>query len=170
GGWWIDDIVVLTQPLERGALVKALDNQKEVTPGGTVSFLFMLVNIGDLEEEFHFKVDGLPLDWEAFIGVNETSGVAVEEYQVRMAVDEQIFLTLIVRSPLLAERGVLVQGMLMALSPEEEVGASFIFTVQVPVGFGLNLSGRTLVVVFIIGGVMLAIAVVLTAMKRKQGY
>ncbi len=167
GGWWIDDVVVLTQPLKSAALVKSLESQKEVVPGGTVSFLFILVNIGDLDEEFHFKVDGLPTDWEAFIGVNETSAVPVEEYRLSLEVDQQIFLTLIVRSPLLAERGVLLQGILQALSPDENVGASFIFTVEVPVGFGFNLSGRTLIVVFIIGGVMLAIAVVLTALKRR---
>ncbi|MEE9600966.1 MAG: hypothetical protein V3W22_04625, partial [Thermoplasmata archaeon] len=170
GGWWVDDLVVLTQPLKSAALVKPLETQKEVLAGGSTSFIFLLVNIGDLDEEFHFQVEGLPFDWEAFIGSNETSAVPVTDYNVNLGVDDQLFLTLIVRASILAERGVPVQGLLQALSSDEEVGASFIFTVSVPLGFGFSLSGRALVVAFILGGVMLAIAVVLTAVRKRERY
>ncbi len=170
GGWWIDEIVVLTKPLEKAALARPLESKKDVIAGGSAEFIFLLANIGDLDDEFHFRVEGLPTDWQAFIGSNETSAVPVGNYNVSLNVDEQIFLTLVVRSSILAERGVPVEGALQARSSDEVVRASFTFIVQVPLGFGLSLSGRTLVVAFIIGGVMLAIAVVLTALRRKEQY
>ncbi len=170
GGWWIDDVVITTQPLVSAALVRPLTNQGTVIPGGSISFDFILVNIGDTLDEFNFAVEGLPSDWDALMGSNETSAVAVEDYAVSLDVDEQLFLTLIVRAPLLAERGVSLDGILMVTTADQDADASFVFSVEVPVTFGFNLGGRTLVVVFIVAGIMLALAVVLTALKKRRGY
>ncbi len=170
GGWWIDDLVVVTQPLVPAALVRPLENQGSVTPGGSVQFEFILVNIGDVFEEFHFDVNGLPSDWGALIGINETSAVAVEDYNVSLDVDEQLFLNLIVQAPLLAERGVSLDGILVVTTADADADASFVFTVEVPVTFGFNLGGRTLVITLIIAGVMLALAVVLTALRKRERY
>lgn len=170
GGWWIDDIVVSTQPAVSAALVKPLNSQGSVVPGATVSFQFVLVNVGDVLVEFHFEVTGLPSDWDALIGTNQTSAVAVEDYAISLDVDEQQFLTLIVRAPILAERGVSLNGILVVTTPTSGTLASFMFTVEVPVTFGFNLGGRTLVVTLIIAGVMLALAVVLTALRKRHGY
>lgn len=172
GGWWIDDIAVVSADLGPAPLVVPLVTQGEVLPGGTAipPLKFLLVNLGDLYEEFHFQVEGLPSDWSAFIGANETGGVPVTDYQVSLDVDEQVALTLIVQAPLLAERGATLDGTLIALTVQDLANASFVFTVNVPLGFGFDLRGQTLVLVIIIAGVLLAIAVVLTAVKRRRGY
>lgn len=170
GGWWVDDIVVATVPLAPAALLKPLDTQKEVLPGGSGSFLFLLVNVGDLAETFHFRVEALPSDWTAAIGQNETVSTPVETYEAPLEADSQLALNLVVSVPLLAERGRLHEGLLVALTPDESAGSSFIFSVQVPMGFGFALGSRALVVALLIGGVMLALAVVLTALRRRETY
>ncbi len=168
GGWWIDDVMILPAPLESAALLRPLNTQEEVVPGGSARFDFLAVNVGDLDETFSFQVEDLPADWDAFIGDNETAAIPVDTFNVSLEVDEQLLLTLVVRVSLLAERGSPVQGTLHGLTSDEAAESSFVFTVQVPLGFGLNLSGRTLVVALIIGGLMLAIAVVLTAMRNRR--
>ncbi|MFQ5908099.1 MAG: M6 family metalloprotease domain-containing protein [Thermoplasmata archaeon] len=168
GGWWIDDVAVLRVPLEPVPLVKALDTHRDVDPPGTtVSFLFLLVNVGDVPASFTFLVQGLPADWAALIGQNETSAIPVAAYSERLGPDQQRALNLNIRSPLLAERGVLHQGLFTVLTVDENSSASFVFTLQVGVGF-FDLSGRTLIVAFIIGGVMLALAMVLTGLRRRR--
>ena len=170
GGWWIDDIVVLKVPMAPMPLLRPLESQKTVVPGSTVSFLFILVNVGDLLANFTLQVEGLPVDWDAFIGRNETSAIPVSAFEERLGVDEQRSLNLIVRSHPLAARGVLHQGVLRALIVDEEGEARFVFALQVPLGFGLDLGGQTFVVVLIIGGVMLALAMVLTRLRRRRTY
>jgi hypothetical protein len=150
-------------------LLKPLSNQEEVIPGGTVSFLFLVVNVGDVPGNVTFVVQGLPADWEALLGRNETAAIAVVTYEDRLNPDQQRALNLIVRAPLLAEQGVLHQGTLAALM-DAGGAANFVFSIQVPLGFGFDLSGRTFVVALIIGGVMLALAMVLTALRRRRTY
>jgi immune inhibitor A len=169
GGWWIDDVAVLRVPLEPVPLLKALDTHRDVDPPTTVSFLFLLVNVGDLPANFTFLVQGLPADWAALIGQNETSAIPVASHAERLGPDQQRALNLNIRSPLLAERGVLHQGLFTALTVDENTTASFVFTLQVGVGL-FDLSGRTLIVAFIIGGVMLALAMVLTGLRRRRAY
>ncbi len=96
--------------------------------------------------------------------------MAVEDYTVSLDVDEQLFLNLIVQAPLLAERGVSLDGILVVTTADADADASFVFTVEVPVTFGFNLGGRTLVITLIIAGVMLALAVVLTALRKRERY
>ncbi|MEE9197423.1 MAG: M6 family metalloprotease domain-containing protein [bacterium] len=168
GGWWVDDVVVLRVPLEPMPLLKALDNQKEVLPGGTVSFLFLVVNVGDIPGSVTFAVQGLAADWEALLGRNETSAIAVAAYGDRLDPDQQRALNLIVRAPLLAEQGVLHQGTLAALM-DEGGSANFVFSLTVPF-FGFDLTGRNFIVALIIGGVMLALAMVLTGLRRRRTY
>ncbi len=170
GGWWIDDIVLSTQSAVFAALVKPLVSQGSVRPGGTVSFQFILANIGDVFEVFHFEVSELPTNWKAFMGTNETSAVPVGNYTLSLDVDEQQFLTLIVRAPVLAEWGASIDGVLTVTASGSVTLASFLFTVEVPVTFGFNLEGRTLVVTIIIVGIMLALAVILTALRKRRGY
>ncbi|MFQ6013268.1 MAG: M6 family metalloprotease domain-containing protein [Thermoplasmata archaeon] len=170
GGWWIDDVAILRVPLAPLPLLKPLETQQEVLPGSTVSFLFLMVNVGDLPSDFTFFTQGLPVDWDALIGRNETAAIPVAEYGERLDPDQQRALNLIVRAPFLAERGVLHQGVLTAVTVDEGTTAYFVFTLQVPLGFGFDLSGRTFVVALIIGGVMLALAMVLTALRRRRSY
>lgn len=168
GGWWIDDVVLLPRPLERAVLLRPLNTQEDVVAPGSARFDFLLVNVGDLDDAFTFQVDGLPTGWNASIGDNETAATPVEAFNVTLATDAQLLLTLVVRVPILAERGTPVEGTLRALAADATAEDSFTFIVQVPLGFGLNLSGRTLVVALIIGGLMLAIAAVLTAMRNRR--
>ncbi|MEE9268249.1 MAG: hypothetical protein V3U70_02460, partial [Thermoplasmata archaeon] len=167
GGWWIDDVVILQVPLAPVPLLKPLESPKEVIPGGTVSLLFLVVNVGDVPGTVTFLVQGLPVDWEALLGRNETSAIAVTAYADRLGPDQQRALNLMVRAPLLAERGVLHQGILVALMDEGNE-ADFVFSLQVPLGFGFDLSGGNFLVALIIGGVMLALAMVLTGLRRRR--
>jgi hypothetical protein len=104
------------------------------------------------------------------MGRNATTAVPVSGFETFLKPDEQAALSLVISVPLLAERGKLQQGILLAFTADEASGTSFIFAVQVPVGFGLDLSGRALVIALLIGGVLLAIAVVLTAVRRREPY
>ncbi len=167
GGWWIDDVVILQVPLAPVPLLKPLESPKEVIPGGTVSLLFLVVNVGDVPGTVTFLVQGLPVDWEALLGRNETSAIAVTAYADRLGPDQQRALNLMVRAPLLAERGVLHQGILVALMDEGNE-ADFVFSLQVPLGLGFDLSGGNFLVALIIGGVMLALAMVLTGLRRRR--
>lgn len=170
GGWWIDDVVVATVPLGPAGLLRPLDTQKEVSAGETATFDFLLANVGDLESEFRFQVEGIPSDWTTAIGQNLTTATPVAEFRPRLGVDDHLFLTLWVTSHPLAERGSLHEGVLRVLTPDDAETGNFAFSVQVPLEFGLNLSGETLAVALLVGGIMLALAVVLTALRRRRTY
>ncbi|MFQ5553624.1 MAG: hypothetical protein ACE5EW_07940, partial [Thermoplasmata archaeon] len=170
GGWWIDDVVVLRVPVGPLPLLKALTNQAEVSPGNSVSLSVLVVNIGDLPANFTFSVQGLPADWGTLIGRNETSAIPVSSYGERLDPDQQRALNLIVRAPLLAEQGVLHQGNLTSVAEDAGTTSSFVFTLNVPLGFGFYLSGRNLVLALIIGGIMLALAMVLTGIRRRRSH
>ena len=77
GGWWIDDIALMTSPPEEGLVLRIYEDTDSVNPGGYAGFLLKLTNVGDTTDTFRFGIDVLINGWSAYLSQNASLGPSI---------------------------------------------------------------------------------------------
>jgi hypothetical protein len=167
GGWWLDDITVLDNPLTPGVAVRAVDSYMTVPPGGRAIYRFVLINLGDVAGEISFAV-GLPAGWSAVAGYNETGLSDAAAFTSFLRGDGSAVVLLGINAPILATRGTRVTGTLTASVAGGQATSSFTFIAEVSSGFYLNLNERTILLIIVGLVALVAIAIVVTEVKKRR--
>lgn len=168
GGWWVDDITVITVPLGRAVAVLPIVSDRAIEPGATAAFVLKAANIGELSDTYGFSAT-LPAGWTAAIGGNSSTTANIASLAIALAPNAEATLQLLVTAPTGVVRGtVAVVPLVVRSTVDGSASATFSATTRIndPVGLGtLTRYAPYLAGLFLVLGV---IVIVIDSHKKRK--
>ena len=169
GGWWIDDIFVSPYLFGRAVGVIPVVTEQTVDPGGSASFLFKIVNLGDFEDTFSFVVTS-EADWIVGLSTSASPAAVPETVNITLKPDREAAATLNVQTPGDVTRGTVSTFTLtVRSSAAPSVKDSFDAKVTINDPLGLARLSRYFVLILVVFILLIAIAVIIDRKKKRSG-
>ena len=166
GGWWLDDIFVVTQNLTYGMAVRATPDFSLIDPGGFATYRLKVTNVGDFPDTYRFNTSQ-PTGWATFMRLDASGLEPVSDFSMDLGTDQETAATLIVQAPENERRGTLAKIVVRATSENDRrQWNEFPVYAEVydPSGLGRLLLYLPLFIIFLI--VMAVIAAVIRKVKE----
>ncbi len=169
GGWWIDDIALMTSPPQEGLVLRIYEDTDSVNPGGYAGFLLKLTNVGDTTDTFRFGIDVLITGWSAYLSQNASDVQPVGNFEMSLGRDEEAILFLTIQTAEDTPRGTEHIATLTAASMRDtrkEDAVAFTTVIRQDPLFELLMKALYYGIIFLI--VLVVVAVIVNALRQHK--
>ena len=169
GGWWIDDIALMTSPPQEGLVLRIYEDTDSVNPGGYAGFLLKLTNVGDTTDTFRFGIDVLITGWSAYLSQNASDVQPVGDFEMSLGRDEEAIIFLTIQTAEDTPRGTEHLATLTAASmgdTSKEDAVAFTTVIRQDPLFELLMRALYYGIIFLI--VLVVVAVIVNVLRQRK--